>query len=159
MKHLTYPIAFLAAAAFAAGACAQQQTTKDGKRVGTRDEYRACLDGNETIAKRRTELEERGAKRKKEAEELQAATQELNADIKKLDDESLTGIARTRLERKVKEQQNRIKAAQDSDVGYNADIAAYEQSVADYRGKCTNVAFDNDDVAAVKKEREAAGKK
>jgi predicted nucleic acid-binding Zn-ribbon protein len=68
-------------------------------------------------------------------------------------------MARTRLERRVKEQQAKLKSGQDSDTAYNADIESLQKTIADYREKCTNVAFDNDDVDAVKKERAAAGKK
>ena len=158
MKHVISSIAFIAAAACAFGVSAQQ-TTKDGKRIGTRDDYRWCMDTADSVAKRKAELEARSEKLKTEAQERSKAVEELNADIKRLDDESLTGIARTRLERRVKEQQARLKAGQESDATYNADVESLQKTVAEYQGKCANVAFDNDDVDAVKKERAAAGKK
>jgi hypothetical protein len=158
MKYVIHSIAFAAAAACAFGAFAQQ-TTKDGKRVGTRDELRACYEAQDAIAKRKPELEEAGRKRAAEAKELHESSEQLNSEVKHADDDNLTGLRRTRLERRVKEQEARVKAAQEADAAYQADVAAFEKSVEDYRAKCTNVAFDNDDVAAVKKEREAAGKK
>ena len=158
MRRVSSSIAFilLAACACAAGA---QQVTKDGKRVGTRDEYRACLNDADTVEQKQAELRTRSEKIAADMKVLNAEAPELAAAVKSADDDGLTGFRRTRLERRVKEHDEHLKEAQDREAKLNADVADFNKYVEAYRGRCTNVAFDNDDVAAVKKEREAAGKK
>ncbi|HEY8049857.1 MAG TPA: hypothetical protein VIE63_11835 [Ramlibacter sp.] len=158
MRRVASSIAFtvLAACALTAGA---QQMTKDGKRIGTRDEYRACLNDAETVEHRQADLRARSDKIAQQMKALSDEAPELAAAVKSADDDGLTGFRRTRLERRVKEHDEHLKAAQDDETKLNADVADLNKFTEAYRGRCTNVAFDNDDVAAVKKEREAAGKK
>ena len=158
MKKALFALTFLAAAAVSAGAGAQQ-FTKDGKRIGTRDEYRACLNDADTVEPRQAELRARSAKISAEMKELDAEAPQLEADAKSADNDGLTGFRRTRLEHRLKEHDERLHAAQDAAKKLDADVEALNKFVTDYRARCTNVAFENDDVAAVKKEREAAGKK
>ncbi|HUR88169.1 MAG TPA: hypothetical protein VMZ74_03695 [Ramlibacter sp.] len=158
MKHVLSSVAFVAIAACAAGASAQQ-FTKDGKRIGTRDDYRNCLNTADTIEPRQAELRVRSEKINNELKALNAEAPELSAAAKSADDDGLTGVRRTRLERRIKEHDARLKAAQELGTALDKDVEAFNNFVTDYKGKCSNIAFDNDDIAAVKKEREAAGKK
>lgn len=160
MKTVLKFLAFITFAACALAVSAQQ-TSKDGKRIGTRDEYRACLENADSIEQRQGELRSRGDKINAELKSLNDEAPELSAAAKSADDEGygLTGVRRTRLERRIKEHDARLKAAQDLQATLSGDVDGFNKFVVDYKGRCTNIAFDNDDVAAVKKEREAAGKK
>jgi len=53
----------------------------------------------------------------------------------------------------------RVQASHKADEAYNADRAKFDKDLAGYRENCVSLAFEPDDVDAVKKEREAAGKK
>ena len=158
MRQALTCIAFAALAAFALAVSAQG-VTKDGKRIGTRDEYRVCLETADSVAPRQEELRVRAEKVNSEMKALSEEAPELNAAVRSADNDGVTGSRRTRLERRVKEHDVRLKAAQELQEKLNADVEVFNKYVADYRFNCTGVAFDNDDIAAVKKEREAAGKK
>jgi predicted nucleic acid-binding Zn-ribbon protein len=159
MKQAITTIAFVALAACAAVAIAQPKMTKDGKRIGTREEYAACLNTADDIEQRQNALRTRSETIAKEMKALNDESPELNAAVKSADDDGLTGIRRTRLERRVKEHDSRLKAAQEQEAALNKDVDGFNKFVEDYKGKCTGIAFDNDDIDAVKKERAAAGKK
>lgn len=156
---LRHSLALVALAATCGLALAQPQTTKDGKRVGTREDLRACMATRDEIESTQKSLKERGEKIAADSKALSAETEDLNTQVKQADDDGLTGLRRTRLERKVKEHDAKLKSVQDAEAAFNADHEAFDKKVAGYHESCSNVAFDNDDVAAVKKEREAAGKK
>jgi chromosome segregation ATPase len=158
MKRALFALTFVAAAACAAGAGAQQ-VTKDGQRIGTRDELRACYDTRDAIDVHQKEILERRKKLAGQADELKAEGDDLRTQVKQADDDNLTGLRRTRLERKVKEHDARLKELQAAAATLESDTNALEKQAEEHKQKCTNVAFANDDVAAVKKEREAAGKK
>ena len=66
MKRALFALTFLAAALCATGASAQQ-FTKDGKRIGTRDELRACYDTRDAIDVKQKEIIERRKKLAAEA--------------------------------------------------------------------------------------------
>lgn len=159
MKQVLTSLAAVALAACAVTAIAQPQTTKDGKRIGTRDEYRACLNIADQVEQRQSELRTRSEALAKEMKTLNEEAPQLNAEVKSADDDGVSGIRRTRLERRVKEHDARLKTAQEQEAALNKDVDGFNQFVTDYKGKCTGVAFDNDDIDAVKKERAAAGKK
>ena len=159
MKPVFTFIAFITAAACAFTVSAQQMT-KDGKRIGTRDDLRACFDNHDRIEATQTRLKARGEKVAADAKEVTAESEQLNKEVKSADEDGLTGLRRTRLERKVKESQAKVATLNEEQAKLKSDAEALEKTVAAYREKCSgDIAFQNDDVAAVKQEREAAGKK
>jgi len=158
MNKAISSIAFTVIAACAITAIAQQ-TTKDGKRIGTRDEYRACLDNADQISQRQDALRTRSETLAKDMRALNEEAPELSAAMKSADDDGVSGVRRTRLERRVKEHDTRLKAAQEQEGALNKDVEDLNKFIVDYKGRCTGVVFDNDDIEAVKKDRAAAGKK
>lgn len=160
MKRALFAITFLAAAACAGGASAQQ-FTKDGKRIGTREELRACYDSRDSIDSHQKELIERRKKLESVVKDLNAEGEDLKKQMEQAEMDGLTGLRRTRLERKVKEHDSRLKEVQEQGATLDKDVNALEQQAQDHKQKCdpAHLAFENDDVAAVQKERQAAGKK
>lgn len=158
MKRALFALTFLAAALCATGASAQQ-FTKDGKRIGTRDELRACYDTRDAIDARQKDLIERRNKLSAEVQELNTEGEDLRQQLKQADVDNLSGLRRTRLERRVKDHDARLKEAQEKSAALDQETQGLVKQAEDQKKNCTNVAFENDDVAAVKKEREAAGKK
>ena len=159
MKQAFTSLAAVALAACALTVVAQPQTTKDGKRIGTRDEYRACMNNTDEIEQRQAALRTRSESIAKDMNALNEEAPELTAAVKSADDDGVTGLRRTRLERRVKEHDARLKAAQEQEDALNKDVQGLNKFIEDYKGRCTGVAYDNDDIDAVKKERAAAGKK
>ena len=160
MKRALFALTFLAAAACAGGAAAQQ-FTKDGKRIGTRDELRACYDSRDSIEARQKELIERRKKLESVVKDLNAEGADLKTQVEQADADNLTGLRRTRLERKVKEHDARLKEVQEQAATIDKDANALELQAQEHKQKCdpAHLAFQTDDVAAVQKERQAAGKK
>ena len=159
MKKALTSLAAALLAACAVTAIAQPQTTKDGKRIGTRDEYRTCLNNADEVEQRQDALRTRSAPLAKEKKALPEEAPELSAEVKRANDDGVSGVRRTRLERRVKEHDARLKTAREQEDALNKDVEGLNKFIEDYRGRCTGVAFGNDDIEAVKKERAAAGKK
>ena len=156
MKQLT-PILLAVSAVLCLPAFAQ---TTDGQRVGTRDDLRACLDANDNATQRHKALKERAEKLSAEAKEVAAEEKEVNEEttLSRLDNR-YTGPRLMKLERRQKDLRTRIEALNAAQVAFNAESAALQKEVDAQAAKCNGVAFKNEDLEAVRKEREAAGKK
>jgi chromosome segregation ATPase len=154
---IAFPALVLGLAAALAFPAAAQAPAK--KRLGTRDELRACMNSEADIQAKQKTLKERADKLGEEAKALRVETEELAPEQKRMEaDDWATGPARQRLERKIKAHDSRLKAAQQAEATFDTDRVAYEKELADWREKCTTASFDPDDKAAVLKEREAAKK-
>jgi chromosome segregation ATPase len=157
-RSIAHPTLVLGAlvAALALPAAAQAPAKK---RLGTRDELRACMNSEAEIQTRQKALKERADKMAEEAKALRAESEELAPERKRMEaDDWATGPARQRLERKIKAHDARLKAAQESENAFDGDRQAFEKDLAGWREKCTTASFDPDDKEAVLKEREAAKK-
>ena len=157
MKKLTLSIA--AAAAVCLGASAQQASST--KPAGTIDQLRACLNTQDDIEARQGALRDRGDKLAKAAEALNAQAKEINDEGARIaEDMNATGSGRRgrfeRRERAYKQEAESLRSAQEA---FNADRKKIEDDFAAFRQKCADVAYLQDDIEKVKKEREAAGKK
>lgn len=156
-KSIALPAVVLGLVAALAFPAAAQAPAK--KKLGTRDELRACMNSEADIQARQKTLKERAEKLGEEAKALRLETEELAPEQKRMEaDDWATGPARTRLERKIKAHDNRLKAAQEAEAAFDTDRQAFEKDLAGWREKCITVSFDPDDKEAVLKEREAAKK-
>jgi hypothetical protein len=146
---------FIAALALSAAAQAPAQ-----KRIGTRDELRACMKSDDDLQLRQKALRERVDKLGIEAKAIQAEGEELLPDQKRLDEpDAPSGPARQRIERKLKAHELRVKAAKQAEATFESDRQAFDKDAAGWREQCSNtVSFDAKDNEAVLKEREAAKK-
>jgi hypothetical protein len=155
MKHIaTLSIAALAAA-LAIPAAAQ---TPAPTKTLTRDEYRACMDNQDTLKARADAIKERTAKLREEGDAIKAEDEQLQAEQKRVEDSSVMG-ARDRFERKVKAHNARARAAEDVSKTLRADAEKWTADLDAHNGKCSNVSVNREDREAVDKDRAAAGKK
>lgn len=158
-KPIALPALVLGAivAALALPAAAQAPAKK---KLGTRDELRACLNSEAEIQAKQRALKERVDKLGEEAKALRVEADELAPEQKRVEENDwATGPVRQRLERRTKAHNIRVKAQQEAEAAFDEDRQAFEKDLAGWREKCTTVSFDPDDKEAVLKEREAAGKK
>jgi hypothetical protein len=155
MNKLSLSVAVLAAtlslAAFAQPAA--------GKRTGTADELRACLNTQDDIEARQKAMRERGDKLSKTTETLNAQVKDLAEEDKRSSEDPAASGRRTRYERKeraFKQEQEAHRAAQEA---FNADRTKIETDFTAFREKCADTAYLQEDIDKVNKERQAAGKK
>jgi hypothetical protein len=131
-----------------------QQAKDPGKRVGTRDELRYCMSASPEIQARQKALHDRGEKLGEAAKQLQAETDEVNAEQQRAEsDDTLTGPRRDRLDRKVRAQGAKVREAREAEAKFDADKAAFDKDLSAWREKCANVQFMQDDLDAVKGEQ------
>lgn len=131
------------------GAFAQ---TKSDKPV-TRDELRACMNSESTIATRRKELEARAKVNGDELAAIRAEAQELKDEQERVGDDSRR---LDRFERKVKAHNARVQASRTTGDAFRADLDAMNKSVVSHNEKCGGITFLPEDKEAILKEREAA---
>lgn len=136
-----------------------QQAPAAAGRTGTIDEFRACLNTQDEIEARQGPLRQRVGQLSKTAESLNAQAAELEEEAKRLTEGGATSGRRARHERKERAFQQEAEAHRVAQEAFNADRAKLESDFAAFREKCANVAYLQDDVEKVRKEREAAGKK
>ena len=156
-RTIALPALVLGLAAALALPAAAQAPAK--KKLGTRDELRACMNSEAEIQARQKTLKDRADKLGEEAKALRVEAEELAPEQKRMEaDDWATGPARQRLERKIRAHDTRLKAAQQAEAAFDTDRVAFEKDLAGWREKCTTVSFDPDDKEAILKEREAAKK-
>jgi hypothetical protein len=155
MNKLSLSIAAITVA-FSATAIAQQAT---GKRNGTIDELRACLNTQDDIEARQKVLVERGAQLTKATEAFNAQAKELNEEGQRAAEDPAASGRRTRYERKERAYKQEVEAHAKAQEAYNTDRKKLETDFTAFREKCADTAYLQDDIEKVKKEREAAGKK
>jgi hypothetical protein len=157
MNKLSLSIAVLAAA-LSLHAFGQANS---GKRTGTIDQLRTCMNTQDDIDARQKALVERG-------NQLTKATETLNAQVKDMaeegqrvsEDPSATGSGRrARYDRKERAFKQEVEAHRVAQETYNADRKKIEVDFTAFREQCADTAYLQDDIDKVKKEREAAGKK
>lgn len=142
-------LALLVAAVTLNGALAQ---TKPDKPV-TRDELRACMNSESTIATRRKELEARAKVNGEELAAIRAEAQELKDEQERVGDDSRRI---ERFERKVKAHNARVQASRTTGDAFRTDLDAMNKSVVAHNEKCGGITFLPEDKEAILKEREAA---
>ena len=136
------------------------QPADASRRVATIDELRACMDGNDSTRQRHAALQERADKMAQEAKSVQADIEQVNEEANKLRlDANISPMLRDRFERRQKAATARSEALQKTVAAFNADREALNKDIEAMTSKCNGVAFRNEDLEAVRKEREAAGKK
>ncbi|MEJ6020854.1 hypothetical protein [Ramlibacter sp. PS4R-6] len=157
MNKLSLTLVALAAT-LSLGAGAQQAS---GKRTGTIDELRACLNTQDDIEARQKGLKERSEKLVKAGEAFNAQAKEINEEAQRVaEDMNATGSGRrARFERKERAFKQEVEAHRVAQETFNADRAKIETDFTAFREKCAETAYLQDDIEKVKKEREAAGKK
>ena len=137
-----------------------QQAADTNRRVATIDELRACMDGNDSSRERHKALQERGDKLEAEAKAVKAEIDQVNEEAAKLRlDSNVSPMVRDRFERRQKAATARSDALQKVSNAFNADREALNKDVEGMTAKCNGLAFRNDDLETVRKERAAAGKK
>ncbi len=124
----------------------------------TRDEFRACMNGQDSLQGRGDSIKQRGAKLQQESDSIKAEEEQLTAEDKRVSDSSAYG-ARDRFDRKVKAHSARVKAAEEESKTLRAEADAFTKDLDAYNARCSGVAVNKEDREAVMKEREAAGKK
>jgi uncharacterized protein (DUF3084 family) len=144
------------AATFSLAALAQAQTPPN--KIITRDEFRSCMDNQDTLKAKADSIKERGAKLNAESDAIRAEDDELKVEQKRVEDSSMP-LARERFDRKVKAHSNRVKAAEAESAKLRAEADQVSKELDAHNAKCSNVSISKDDREAVMKEREAAGKK
>lgn len=136
------------------------QAPETGRRVATIDELRACMDGNDALRLRKAALEERSGKLAEEARGIRSEVDELNDEANRARlDPTFSGARRERFERRQQAVNARSQALQQSSAAFEAERDAFNRDNAAMSARCGGIAFRNDDVETVRKEREAAGKK
>ena len=160
MNHTFRRTAVFVALACCATITFAQSAPATAKRQGTRDELRACLNTETELQTRRDALAEGLKKVDAAGKQVSVEGDEVKSDQERLDsDPSITGPRRDRIERKIRQHNARVAEYKQLEAKFEADKSAFDKDHAAWRDKCTTVQFLQDDMDAVKKEREAAGKK
>lgn len=149
------PIACGALLASLSLACIAQDAPS---KIITRDEFRACMNEQDTLKSRRDAIEQRGSKLKQESDALKAEDDQLKEEQKRAEDSSFPGT-RERFERKLKTHTARGKAAEEEGKSMRSDAETFSKDLNAHNAKCSGVSISREDREAVMKEREAAGKK
>jgi hypothetical protein len=155
MNKLSLSVAVIAAT-LSLGATAQQPA---GKRTGTIDELRGCLNTQDEIESRQKVLVERGAQLTKATETLNAQSKELAEEGQRASEDAAASGRRARFERKERAFKQEVEEHRKSQEAFMTDRKKIETDFAAFRQKCADIAYAEDDIDKVKKEREAAGKK
>jgi hypothetical protein len=154
MKSISLPAlgAGLLLAAFALpGAQAQTPAAK----LVTRDELRACMNSEVTLASRRKELESRNKVNGEEAAAIRAEAEQLKAEQEKIIEDN---APMDRFNRKVKAHNARILAARTTADAFKAELETLNKSLLAHNEQCGGISFRPEDKEAILKEREAAKK-
>ena len=162
MKKLLALVALGATLHVAAYAQAQpsQPAASAARPVGTIEELRACMDGNDSTRQRHAALQERADKMAQEAKAAQAEIDSANEEANRMRlDSNVSPMLRERFERRQRAANARSEALQKTSTAFNADRDALNRDIAALTEKCNGLAFRNDDLETVRKERAAAGKK
>jgi hypothetical protein len=152
MKSTPIP-ALVAAFLFAVIAIHGAQAQTKPEKLVTRDELRACMNSEATIATRRRELEARAKVNGEEAASIRAEAEELKAEQERMGDDTRN---LDRFNRKIKAHNTRVQAARTSGDAFRADLDGMNQSVVAHNEKCGGISFLPEDKEAILKEREAA---
>lgn len=157
MKHNTLPT--MAAALLLATVVAQdvQAQSKPEPRVVSRDELRACMDAESSIASKRKAIDQIKESNRAEAEAIKAEATEMNAEQQKLQENPDERKERA-FKRKVSAHNDRVKAANAQVEAFRTQAEDMNKSAIAYNEKCGGISFMKEDKDAILKEREAAGK-
>jgi hypothetical protein len=128
------------------------------KKTITRDEFRACMNDQDSLQARGDSIKQRGAKLQQEGDAIKTEDDQLMQEQKRVEESSFSG-ARDRFDRKVKAHSARVKAAEEEGKSLRAEADAFTKDLEAHNAKCSGVAINREDREAVTKEREAAGKK
>lgn len=132
-------------------AAAQAQTAAPGKIV-TRDELRACMNSETTLAAQRKELEARSKVNGEEASAIRAEAEQLKAEQEKI---IADNAPMDRFNRKVKTHNARILAARTTADAFKSELETLNRSLVAHNEKCGGISFLQEDKDAILKEREA----
>jgi len=136
------------------------QAADTNRRVASIDELRACMNGNDATRQRHQALQERGEKLVQESKSVQADIDAVNEEANRMRlDSNISPMVRDRFERRQRAATARSEALQKTSAAFDADREALNKDVAELSAKCNGIAFRNEDLETVRKEREAAGKK
>lgn len=134
-----------------AGQAALAQTAAPAKVV-TRDELRACMNSETTLATQRKELEARGKVNGEEAAAIRAEAEQLKAEQEKI---LADNAPMDRFNRKVKTHNARILAARTTAEAFKSELETLNRSLVAHNEKCGGISFLQEDKDAILKEREA----
>jgi chromosome segregation ATPase len=149
MKNIT---AAAAAAAFLL--CTGWAHAQAGKTI-TRDELRACMDTEDSIAKRKPAVEAGLKDARAEIDSLKPEAKELEEERVKLEQDGWPSRLQERFERKVKAHNNKSQVANDKLAAAQKQLTELNGAVKGYNDKCVGVSFLPSDKEAILKERGA----
>jgi len=133
---------------------AQAQTKPD--KVVTRDELRACMNSETSLAARRKAMEARNKQNNEEAAAIRAEQQELTEEQKRIEEDA-TKTERF-INRRVKPHNARVLVAKTNAESFRTDLEALNKSLIAHNEQCGGISFRAEDKEAILKEREAAAK-
>jgi chromosome segregation ATPase len=129
----------------------------DSSHVATRDELRACLDGEDSLKAKRADLEARAKQNTEDATAINKEGEELKEEQKRAEDSTLP-MARDRVERRIRQYQAKVKAAQEKEEGVRTGLEDLKKGIDEHNARCNGISFNPEDKEAILKERAAKGK-
>lgn len=154
MKSISFAAA-VSGLLLAAATIQSAQAQSTGGKTVSRDELRACMNGESDLAAQRQAVEAQNRRNGEEFAAVRAEAEELKAEQERLEREP----NRTdRFERRVRAYNAKVEAAKARDASFRASLDALNQAVVAHNGRCGGISFLPEDKEAILKEREAAGK-
>jgi chromosome segregation ATPase len=158
MSHPSAAAAVLGLVLFASGfAPSPAQAQSASPKIATREELRACLDGEESLKAKRADLEARAKQNTEDAAVINKEGEELKEEQKRAEDSTLP-MARDRVERRIRQYQAKVKAAQEKEEGVRTGLEDLKKGIDEHNARCNGISFNPEDKEAILKERAAKGK-
>jgi chromosome segregation ATPase len=129
----------------------------DSSHVATRDELRACLDGEDSLKAKRADLEARAKQNTEDATAINKEGEELKEEQKRAEDSTLP-MARDRVERRIRQYQAKVKAAKEKEDGVRAGLEDLKKAIDQHNTQCKDLKYRAEDKEAIEKERASKGK-
>lgn len=129
----------------------------DSSHVATRDELRACMDGEDSLKARRDDLEARAKQNTEDAAAINKEGDELKEEQKRVEDSTLP-MARDRFDRRVRQYQAKVKAAKEKEDGVRAGLEDLKKAIDQHNTQCKDLKYRAEDKEAIMKERASRGK-
>lgn len=138
---------------------AAAQPAAPAPRAVTRDEFRACLATQDDLLAKRASIEKRNNEIKTEQEEITAESAQMELEAKRMIGETGSSPRAERFERRTRAHNLKVKALGEKSKSVNDEVTALNAATKGYNESCGNMLVKEEDREAVRKEREAAGKK
>lgn len=149
MKH-SFPTALSAGLFLASIALLGAQAQTRPAREVNRDELRACMNSESSLATRRQAVESRGKQNSTEFDAIRAEAAELTEEKKRIEERN---TSRDRFDRRVNTHNTRVQAAQALGESYRTDLAALNKDLSTHHDQCGVISFKPEDREAIQKER------